>query len=135
MTGIVRPVRVLLSVAGVVLTFLHVNAFPVLGSDDPIRALAETTVLPVYPEVAIRKDQTGVVVAGIEIGDDHRVRTVDVLEAPSPEIASAVKTALLQWRFRPPVAESGKPDLSVARLRGKVVSSEWWKSTKDHDPA
>lgn len=81
--------------------------------DDPLRSMAESTVLPLYPPSAIRKGQTGVAVARVSFQPGGGVQRVDVLEAPSPEIGQSVQAAVRQWRFRLP---------DEARTKGKMVT-------------
>jgi len=62
--------------------------------------LAVKVVLPEYPLDAIKKHQTGVAVALVYTDDKLNVSRVDILQAPSPVIANAVRDAVSKWKFR-----------------------------------
>lgn len=56
---------------------------------------------PPYPKESILARKAGVVVSAIVAATDGHVASVDVLEAPDPTIASAVKETLALWRLTP----------------------------------
>lgn len=103
-------------------------------TDDPIRTVAEKTVLPRYPENAIRRGVTGVAVAMVYLDEHRRVQRVEILEAPSAEIATAVMDAVRQWRFRSFAADP--PDFGGRgrKLKGKVTFY-FFRSTKGYEVA
>ncbi len=68
--------------------------------DDPIRRFAVVAISPEYPRTSAAADVQGVAVARVTVSDAGRPTQVEMLEAPSAEIASAVRRALLQWQFR-----------------------------------
>jgi hypothetical protein len=89
--------------------------------DDPLRTFVETSVPPEYPASARAAGTTGVAVAQVEL-DEHRVvRRVDVLEAPSQDIARAVRDAIGRWRFRSSPEPSTKTSTAGRWLSGKLT--------------
>ena len=108
---------------GLVLSPQEKRAFPYQTESSPhsvrmgegvLRMKATTVVRPAFPDVSLKKEVTGVVVAGIEIDEKGDVESVTILQSPSKEIGSAVKKALERWRFSPttikrkPVRVTGK---------------------------
>jgi len=66
-------------------------------SEGSIRRRATTLVMPVYPRALLHKRSAGVAVAAVRLKLDGRMERVDILEAPDPQIAAAVATALNRW--------------------------------------
>lgn len=93
------------------------SAYP----DDPIRAFAETSPLPQYPEGSIRAREIGVAVVFITLDAGRRLQKVDVLEAPSEAIKSSVVHALRQWTFRHASKDPAGSNLERATLSGTVT--------------
>jgi len=90
---------------------------PVLRvGEDGMRKSAEKTVLPAYPEGAVKRAQQGVAVAEAQYDGKGVVTDASVLESPSPEIGQAVVDALRQWKFKPSTLD-GKP----VSVRGKLT--------------
>ena len=65
-----------------------------------LRTITETTVVPLYPQDAIKARQTGVAVALVTVTEKGVVSKVEVLEAPSTSIGGSLSDALSQWRFK-----------------------------------
>jgi len=55
--------------------------------------------MPSYPDGAIKKGESGLVVALVSVREDGVVLNVKILEAPSESIKASVLTALGAWRF------------------------------------
>jgi rhodanese-related sulfurtransferase len=66
-------------------------------SEGSIRRRATTHVMPVYPQSLVQKRTAGVAVATVRLNLDGTMERVDVLEAPDPQIAAAVTSALNKW--------------------------------------
>jgi TonB family protein len=66
-----------------------------------LRQFAINSVRPEYPEDSLREKRTGVAVVKVYLGPDGHVNGVEVLEAPTPSIASSVSRAAAQWQFKP----------------------------------
>jgi TonB family protein len=76
------------------------NTCEVLGPASGVRMHATRTILPEYPQDAIRSKVTGVVVAEVCIPAGGRVASIQsISSAPSKAIAESVRKALSQWRF------------------------------------
>jgi TonB family protein len=84
--------------------------------EDGMRKSALKTVMPAYPEDALKRAQQGVAVAETQYDGRGVVTDASVLEAPSPGIGQAVVEAIRQWKFKPSTLD-GKP-ISV---RGKLT--------------
>ena len=89
--------------------------------DDVFRQYADHVIIPEYPAEAIRKRITGVVVAQFVLDATRRVVDVTVLEAPSREIAEAVKVAIAKWTFRADAINTIDPRLIGQRVSGKLT--------------
>jgi len=106
--------------------FLALSAFaqnsPVAAiattSGAVLRSLAVSKLRPTYPQDALRQNISGVAVAQIQLTVEGKVETLDILQSPSPSIADAVRSALMQWQFQPSNGSEGKPPL---RPSGKLV--------------
>ena len=70
-------------------------------SQPAIEDLATRKPFPRYPAASLGNGTAGVAVASILIGFDGRMERVDVLEAPDPHVADAVRDALGQWVLPP----------------------------------
>lgn len=84
--------------------------------EDGMRKSAEKTVMPVYPEDALKNAQQGVAVVEAQYNGKGEVTDAVVLEAPSPAIGQAVVEAARQWKFKPSTL-AGKP----ISIRGKLT--------------
>lgn len=91
--------------------------FVVIGTEQG-SATAETTpnaprlikrVNPTYPDEARRQMIQGPVALRLMIEHDGSCRILEVAESPHPLLAEAAKEAVGQWRYEPPVDETGKP--------------------------
>ena len=85
--------------------------------EDGMRKSASKTVMPSYPEDALKKRQQGVAVVELQYDAKGDVVKTSVLEAPSKSIGDAVVVALKQWKFVPSKKQDGTP-ISV---RGKLT--------------
>ena len=85
--------------------------------EDGMRKSASKTVMPLYPEDAIKKREQGVAV--VELVYDGKGEVVDttVIETPSKSIGDAVIVAVKQWKFVP----SKKQDGTAVSIRGKLT--------------
>jgi rhodanese-related sulfurtransferase len=86
-----------------------VHAQGVGVSESSMRRMADHKPMPVYPPASVQQRHSGVVVAFVVATPAGPVERVDILEAPDPDIAAAVKTALMQWTFTP-VTIAGRPE-------------------------
>lgn len=91
------------------------------NEDDPIRSFAEEMAAPVYPATAIAQQLTGVVVAMIHLDTTRHVEQIDILDSPSADISTAVRAALLKWRFRGQAADPPGLRLAGKKLTGTVT--------------
>ena len=85
--------------------------------EDGMRKSASKTVMPSYPEEALKKRQQGVAVAELQYDAKGDVVSTSVLEAPSKSIGDAVVSALKQWKFVPSKKQDGTP----VSVRGKLT--------------
>lgn len=86
-----------------------VHAQGVGVSESSMWRMADRQPMPVYPPASVQQRHSGVVVAFVVATPAGPVVRVDILEAPDPDIAAAVKAALMQWTFKP-VTVSGRPE-------------------------
>jgi rhodanese-related sulfurtransferase len=85
---------------------------------NSVRTLIKSRTPVPYPPTSIASGRQGVVVADILIAPDGRVRTVEVVEAPDADIASAAAGSLKSWTFKPVSDPSrGVP----AAVRSKII--------------
>ena len=82
--------------------------YPIRVGEGVLRKKATNVVRPAFPDVAFKKEVTGVVVAWIETDEQGDMVSVTILQSPNKEIGSAVKKALARWRFAPTTLK-GKP--------------------------
>jgi TonB family protein len=85
--------------------------------EDGMRKSASKTVMPTYPEEAVKKREQGVAVIELVYDAKGDVVSTDVLEAPSKSIGDSVVRALKQWKFVPSKKEDGTP----VSVRGKLT--------------
>jgi TonB family protein len=97
---------------------MHAQSSPVVGrvSEEGIRRFATITVLPTFPDDALRAKESGVAVASIEVDVNGRISRLEVVEAPSPSIKASVTQAVQKWQFDPTYT-GGRP----TRLLGKLT--------------
>ncbi|MGA2261269.1 MAG: energy transducer TonB [Acidobacteriota bacterium] len=88
-------------------------------SEAGLRRMAQYAPKPAYPSASIEKKKSGVAVASVLTGVDGNVETVVVLEAPDDLIGSAVREAVMQWKFTP--SRLGGPDGPKTRTYGKLT--------------
>jgi TonB family protein len=69
-------------------------------AEEVLRTNVLTSVMPAFPERALSRGSRGVAVAAVVIDSGGAVDSVQILEAPDPDIAAAVSSALYQWRFK-----------------------------------
>lgn len=77
---------------------------------------AHKTVMPEYPEEAIRQGLAGVVEAKIGIDKYGRVAKIKIQPGIDPLLTKAVVKAAKQWTFMPRPAEDGSDRLMISRL-------------------
>jgi TonB family protein len=86
--------------------------------ETALRAAAEVTPMPKYPNRSQQQGHSGVAVASIVVGPDGIVQRVEMLQAPDDDIGREVRAALMQWRFRP-VTVVGDP--TPQQVTGKIT--------------
>ena len=86
--------------------------------EDGIRKSASKTVMPLYPEEALKKREQGVAVIELEFDAKGDVVDISVLETPSKSIGDAVVIAAKQWKFVP---TRKKGDGAPVSIRGKLT--------------
>jgi TonB family protein len=91
-------------------------AQPVRVTEQLLRSQALAAAPPVYPADAIAAGAYGVAIAEITVGVTGHVDRVEILQTPSASIATAVTTAVKQWRFARRTVES-----RVVRTIGKIT--------------
>jgi TonB family protein len=85
--------------------------------EDGMRKSASNTVMPSYPQDALKKRQQGVAVAELVYDVKGDVVSTSILEAPAKSIGDAVVIALKQWKFVPSKKQDGTP----VSVRGKLT--------------
>lgn len=85
--------------------------------EDGMRKSASTTVMPSYPEEALKKREQGVAVVELQYDAKGDVVSTSVLEAPSKSIGDAVVRAIKEWKFVPSKKQDGTP----VSVRGKLT--------------
>ena len=90
---------------------------PIRVGEDGMRKSASKTVIPAYPEDALKKREQGVAVVEVEYDAKGDVVDSAVLEAPSKSIGDAVVVAIKQWKFVPSKKQDGTP----VSIRGKLT--------------
>jgi TonB family protein len=93
------------------------NAEAIRVGEDGMRKSASKTVMPSYPEEALKKREQGVAVIELVYDGKGDVVSTSVLEAPSTSIGDALVRALKQWKFVP----SKKQDGTAVSIRGKLT--------------
>jgi TonB family protein len=93
------------------------NELPIRVGEDGMRKSASKTVMPSYPEDAVKKRQQGVAVVELEYDPKGDVVSSFILEAPSKSIGDAVVSAVKQWKFVPSKKQDGTP----VSVRGKLT--------------
>jgi|GEM_PF-1186287 len=93
------------------------NERPIQVDEDGMRKSASKTVMPLYPEDALRKREQGVAVIELQYDAKGDVVNTTVLEAPSRSIGDAMVTAVRQWKYLPSKKEDGTP----VSIRGKLT--------------
>lgn len=86
--------------------------------EDGMRKAASKTVMPSYPDEALKKREQGVAVIELQFDAKGDVVETSVLEAPSKSIADAVVLAAKQWKFEP---IKRKRDGTPVSIRGKLT--------------
>lgn len=115
----------------------HINWRRSLGRGPSIARVHEATllaaakfrVMPEFPPEALLRRQAGVAVAKLTLDPRGTVELVEVLEAPSQELALAVESALRLWNFDAsrlvgptnPTAITGKLTFYFSLERGGTV--------------
>jgi len=81
-----------------------------------IRESAIKTVMPAYPEQALRSGISGVVQLKIEIGSDGDVLRIKVNRKSDPLLKKAAADAARRWKFKPYPDREGLGRSSLSRL-------------------
>jgi TonB family protein len=89
----------------------------VVVGEDGIRKAAVKTVMPLYPEEALKKRQQGTVVVELQYDSKGDVTSVSSLEAPAGSIGGAVAQAVKRWKF----TNSKTADGRAINIRGKLT--------------
>jgi TonB family protein len=71
------------------------------AGEDGLRRSATNSPKPMYPQGALRRKVSGVAVVSVQSSAEGNVTTLNVLQAPDPEIGEAVRAAVEKWRFSP----------------------------------
>jgi TonB family protein len=90
---------------------------PIRVGEDGMRKSASKTVMPTYPEEALKKRAQGVAVVEVQYDAKGDVVSTTVLEAPSKSIGDAAVRATKQWKFVPSKKQDGTP----VSIRGKLT--------------
>jgi TonB family protein len=93
------------------------NELPIRVGEDGMRKSASKTVMPSYPDEALKKRQQGVAVVELEYDAKGDVVSSFILESPSKSIGDAVVSAIKQWKFVPSKKRDGTP----VSIRGKLT--------------
>jgi TonB family protein len=81
-----------------------------------IRKAAIKTVMPDYPEQAVRSGVSGLVQLKLHIGSDGDVLAIKVNRKSDPLLKKAAAEAARQWKFRPYPDSQGPGRSSLSRL-------------------
>jgi TonB family protein len=90
---------------------------PIRVGEDGMRKSAAKTVMPSYPDEALKKREQGVVVVEVQYDPKGDVINASIIEAPSKSIGDAVVIAVKQWKFVPSKKQDGTP----VSIRGKLT--------------
>lgn len=93
------------------------NELPIRVGEDGMRKSASKTVMPSYPDEALKKRQQGVAVVEVEYDAKGDVVSSSIVEAPAKSIGDAVISAVRQWKFVPSKKQDGTP----VSVRGKLT--------------
>ncbi|MEZ5318424.1 MAG: hypothetical protein R2752_13570 [Vicinamibacterales bacterium] len=74
-----------------------------------IRVYALNQVAPMFPDASLRLGHEGVAVAAMRFAPSGAVEWIEVLEAPDPEMADALRAAVQQWTLPIKLYEGVKP--------------------------
>jgi TonB family protein len=77
-------------------------------NDEGLRKLATTSPAPAYPPASLAKKVAGVVVAAVLFDAKGATEVVDILQSPDAETGRAVRDAVMQWKFGPPMSLPGQ---------------------------
>ena len=83
-----------------------------------LRTAATMAPKPEYPAASLTTKATGVVIASVRFNLDGTLGTLEILEAPDPHTAAAVRDALARWVV-PPTQVLGRETKSP--IRGKLT--------------
>jgi TonB family protein len=87
------------------------------ATEEGVRHEATFTVMPTYPEEAIRAGAQGFFDAAVRFDDKGNFDRIKVLESPHPAISKAVEEALKQWKMRVTFTGDGLPYSLYGELR------------------
>jgi hypothetical protein len=87
-------------------------------SEWGLRTAATMAPKPEYPAASLTTRVAGVVVASVRFELDGKLSTLEILEAPDPHTAAAVRNALARWVV-PPTQVLGRETKSL--IRGKLT--------------
>ena len=89
---------------------------PIRVGEDGMRKSAAKTVMPSYPDEALKKREQGVVVTEVQYDPKGDVINATVIESPSKSIGDAAVIAVKQWKFVPSKKQDGTPVSILGKL-------------------
>ena len=108
-----------LTVAGMLMiSSVAANGSPMVirVAELSLRKSVVTSVMPTFPQDAIRRRVSGVAVAQILFDADGKVIRSKILEAPDASTGDAVIAAVKQWKIHPQTVNS-----EPVQIRGKLT--------------
>lgn len=69
-------------------------------TEKTLRERATKSVMPSFPEDAMKRGAKGLAVAELEFDTKGDVTLVEIVETPDPSISEALGAAIKQWKFR-----------------------------------
>ena len=70
-------------------------------TEKTMRERATKSVMPGFPDEAMKRGAKGMAVAELEFDTKGGVTVVEIVESPDPSISRALTEAIKQWKFRP----------------------------------
>lgn len=90
--------------------------YPALLPESVARKSAINTVMPIYPEEALRSGVSGIIHLKVEISPEGEVLRVKVKPRTDARLRKAVFDAVEQWKFKPWIGLNGLPEGFITRL-------------------
>jgi hypothetical protein len=87
------------------------------GYEPTLRHEATYTVMPSYPEEAIRDGAQGLFDAATRFDEKGDFDRIKILQSPHPAISKAVEEAVKQWKLRVTFTGDGLPVRQLGELR------------------